>query len=335
MRAFGASVEDAEGYKRIFIPEHGMELDSPQGCGIKVQVNAYSFPKMSFGATINAILAAVMRDGEVTYLSNCVIEPELLNLCDCLHTMGAKIKLHPQAQEMRIIGVKSLEGTTHRVLPDRIEAGTFMITAAATRGNMTLLNIEDPRILVGSLGDLLSEVGSIISYGDNYIQINHSDSNPLSYQLLTHEIQTPAFPTDLQSQMLALLSGLDGISNFRIVEIIWENRFKTVPELQKMGADIEVIGPKEVVVKKGRKLHGATVVAGDLRNAAALCIAGLSTAKGDVTLVKNAHHLDRGYALFEEKLQGCGAQIERVHSTAAIKDDHCSLTQSCSTRLLF
>jgi UDP-N-acetylglucosamine 1-carboxyvinyltransferase len=102
-----------------------------------------------------------------------------------------------------------------------------------------------------------------------------------------------------------------------------------------MGADIEVIGPKEVAVKKGRKLHGATVVGSDLRNAAALCIAGLSTAKGDVTLVKNAHHLDRGYALFEEKLQGCGAQIERVHSTAAIKDNHCCLTQSCSTRLLF
>lgn len=322
MRAFGANVEDGKGFQKIFIPQftQRMEHDSFQWNGVRTHDFEYTFPNTSFGATVNAILAAVTR-GHTTNLSNCAVEPEVIDLCICLRKMGAKIDVRDR--KIQILGVKFLNGTMHRVIPDRIEAGTFMIAAAVTKGNVTLVDIENPYPLVGRIGDLLRLTGSAVKYGANYVQVNHSGDrnmlrNNVDKQLVPMSLpdiitsKFPGFPTDLQSQTLAFLSGLDGVVNCRIVENIWEDRFKMVPELQKMGAQIEIVSPREVIIKRGKKLHGVTVVANDLRSAAALCIAGLSVAKGEVTLVKDVHHLDRGYASFEEKLQNCGARIQRV-----------------------
>lgn len=336
MRAFGANIKDSEGFQKIFIPmEH--ELFG-QTNGVKKQDFGYRFPNISVGATINAILVAVTR-GWTTLLSNCAVEPEVIDLCMCLRKMGAKIDI--KARAIHIVGVKLLKSTTHRIIPDRIEAGTFMIAAAATKGNVTLVDIENPYPLVGSLGDLLRQTGSVLKYGETYVQVNHSsDGDALRNDIdlrTAPEIRTseyPGFPTDLQPQMLALLSGWDGVTNCRIVENIFDDRFKMVSELQKMGAEIEIVSPREVIIKRGKRLHGVTVVASNLRNAAALCIAGLIAAKGEVTIVKDVHHLDRGYASFEEKLRNCGARIQRVHNN--VKDNRYCPWQSagsCSTCL--
>ena len=323
MRAFGASVKANESFLTIILPQQTIEN------GVAVH---HAFPKLSVGATTNAILTAVIREKKKTYLSNCAVEPEILDLCICLRKMGAKIDI--RSREIEITGVQSLQGTTYRVIPDRIEAGTFMIATAATMGNVTLENIENSYQLVGHLGDLLSKAGCIVTYGNNYVQVNHScDTAALPAKRMISEIQTqkyPGFPTDLLSPMLALLSGWDGITNCRLVENIWDDRFKTVPELQKMGAHINIMSSMEVMIKRGKKLHGATVVARNLRCAAALCIAGLSAAKGEVTLVKDVYHLDRGYTAFEEKLRKCGAHIERIRSDIA---GHTAAT-TCSSPLL-
>lgn len=307
MKAFGAAVQEDENFQRMLIPEwrikYGVNKD-----------HEYSFPKISVGATINAILAAVMMEW-TTRLSNCAVEPEVLDLCMCLRKMGAVINV--RAREIHVMGVRFLNGTTHRVIPDRIEAGTFMIAAAATKGNVILTNIENPYPLVGTLGDLLGRAGFVVTYERNSVRVSHCDT----YSSCNHirspiqELQTmeyPGFPTDLQSQMLVLLSGWDEITNCRIIENIWEDRFRQVPELRKMGAQIKIVSPKEAIIERGKKLHGMSVIANDLRGAAALCIAGLSATKGEITVVQNAYHLSRGYSLFEEKLRNCGAQIERV-----------------------
>lgn len=331
MRAFGADVEDCEGFGRIFIPEWRVKRDLATG----VREREYTFPKISIGATINAILAAVTKAWN-THLSNCAIEPEVLDLCICLRKMGAKIDV--RAREIQVTGVWFLNGVVHRVVPDRIEAGTFMIAAAATKGNVTLTNIEKPYLLVGNLGNLLSRMGFAVTYGENSIQVRYrgnfyGNAPPIAENI--SEIQTleyPGFPTDLQSQVMVLLSCWDGIANCRVIENIWEDRFKQVPELQKMGAKIKVVGPREAVIERGKKLHGVTVVASDLRDAAALCIAGLSTVKGEVTLVKNVHHLDRGYTLFEEKLRNCGGRIRRVRNRVKDSRTYSQRTNSIESK---
>lgn len=346
MKAFGADVQEGEDFRRMFIPEWRIKYDLVRGSGVNAYYEGrkYSFPKISVGATINAILAAVMMEWK-THLSNCAVEPEVLDLCVCLRKMGAAIDV--RAREIHVMGVRFLNGTTHRVIPDRIEAGTFMIAAAATKGKVLLTNIENPYPLVGSLGDLLSQAGFAVTYGENSVRVSHCDAcsscdsvairNPYTPVAETiREIRTmeyPGFPTDLQSQMLVLLSSWDGITNCRIVENIWEDRFKQVPELRKMGAQIEIVSPNEAIIERGKKLRGVTVIASDLRDAAALCIAGLSTAKGEVTLVRNTHHLNRGYSSFEEKLKNCGAQIERVQKDSCItRDCHWACNVNCSRK---
>ena len=311
MKAFGADIQESGMFQRISIPEWRFENNLMGGADIGVY--EYCFPKISVGATINAVLAAVTLKWR-SHLSNCAMEPEVLDVCACLRKMGAVIDV--RGREIQVTGVPLLNGAAHRVLPDRIEAGTFMIATAATRGNVTLTNIENPYPLVGNVGDLLSRAGFAVTYGESCVRVStYGGSSPDTPTI--QEIQTmeyPGFPTDLQSQMLVLLSGWDEVTNCRIVENIWEDRFKQVPELHKMGAQIEIVSPREAVIERGSKLCGVTVVASDLRDAAALCIAGLSTAKGEVTVVKNVHHLDRGYSLFEEKLKRCGAQLRRVQN---------------------
>ena len=309
MRALGANVEDNKNFQRVVLPRPAEQDEVP------VPTLKHTFPTISVGATINTILAAVIGNKK-TFISNCSIEPEVLDLITCLRKMGANIER--RARDIEIHGVYSLKGTTYRVIPDRFEAGTFMIAAAATMGNVTLKNIDDPYPLVGSLGELLRKVGCMVTYGKNYTQIicSHAFENVPVIPSLIPEIQTreypSGFPTDLQSTMLALLSGWEGISNCRVIENIFEDRFKIVQELRKMGAQIEKVSSREVIIKIGRRLHGAIVMAQDLRGAAALCIAGLSTDKGEVTVVNGVYHLDRGYTSFEEKLRSCGAKIKRV-----------------------
>ncbi len=250
--------------------------------------------------TENLMMAATLAEGE-TVLDNAACEPEISDLAALLRGMGAQIE-GDGTRTIRIHGVKKLHGCRHRIIPDRIEAGTFAIASAITRGDVEVANCN-PRHLTAVLTQL-SQTGAEISIGTDSFHVRGRD--PISSKNVT-TYPYPAFPTDMQAQYMALMT--QGDSSALIAETIFENRFMHALELIRMGADITVEG-RQALVKGGRPLSGARVLASDLRASASLILAGL-VAKGE-TVVDRVYHLDRGYHHIEEKLARLGANIERI-----------------------
>lgn len=255
----------------------------------------------SVGATENIILASIFCEGE-TIIENCANEPEIVDLSIFLNKLGANIK-HAGTDTIKITGVKKLKGGEHTIIPDRIEAGTFMIASAITKGDIILENI-----IVDHLKPLiakLKEMNLEIEENDDTLRIYL----PKGKTLRPVDIKTmpyPGFPTDLQSQFLALLSTVKG--NSVVTETVFENRFNSVPEISKMGGNIKIDSRTAII--EGTELSGANVKATDLRGGAALILAGL-TAKNE-TEIRDIHHIERGYYRIEEKFKNLGANIELI-----------------------
>ena len=251
--------------------------------------------------TANIVMAAVLAPG-TTRLECAACEPEVVDLCQLLVKMGARIEWIG-SPELTITGVDKLHGCEHSVIADRIEAGTFVIAAAITRGDVTVKGIA-PKLL-GAFLDKLEEAGLPMELGEDSIRVlpYQGSLKPVDVITLPH----PGYPTDLQAQLSALMTQTDGLSI--ITERIYHNRFMHVPELQRMGADISIEGPS-AIIKGASKLSGAPVMASDLRASAALILAAFA-AEGD-TWIQRIYHLDRGYERFEHKLTAIGAKIERL-----------------------
>ena len=255
---------------------------------------------VTVGGTENLLMAATLAEG-TTVLENCAIEPEVVDLAECLVKMGAKIS-GIGTPVMTVEGVKELHGCEHSVVPDRIEAGTFLCAVAMTGGKVVLRNAA-PKTMEVVLEKLV-EAGAIIEAGDDWIAID-MQGRPKAVDIRTEP--HPGFPTDMQAQFMAMNAIAEGEGT--VVETIFENRFMHVPELNRMGANISADG-NTAIVKGVEKLSGATVMATDLRASASLVIAGL-VADGE-TIVERIYHLDRGYEHIETKLGQVGAKIERI-----------------------
>ncbi|GAB3011720.1 UDP-N-acetylglucosamine 1-carboxyvinyltransferase [Bowmanella dokdonensis] len=256
---------------------------------------------VSVGATENLMMAAVLADG-TTILENAAREPEIVDLALCLNGMGAKVS-GAGTDRIQISGVTALKGCDHSVLPDRIETGTFLVAAAATGGRIRCEKAA-PETLDAVLSKL-REAGARVECGEDWIELDMQGKKPRSVNIKT--APHPGFPTDMQAQFVALNSVAQGTGV--VTETIFENRFMHVPELQRMGARID-LEANSAVCRGDNQLKGAQVMATDLRASASLVIAGL-VAKGD-TIVDRIYHLDRGYEKIEVKLRGLGAKIERI-----------------------
>ncbi|MEO1039399.1 MAG: UDP-N-acetylglucosamine 1-carboxyvinyltransferase [Pseudomonadota bacterium] len=295
MEALGAEIELSEGYVLAKAPSGGLR-------GGRIV-----FPKVSVGATEHAMLAAVLARGE-TVLENCACEPELADLAGCLNAMGATVE-GAGGPTVRIQGVETLSGASWNVLPDRIEAGTYAMAAAAAGGSVTLRDVRPKHN--EALWSAMRKAGVTVETGSDAVTITRDPEARLS----AVNIETapyPGFPTDLQAQFMALMTLADGAS--QISETIFENRFMHAPELARLGADIHVDGP-HAVVRGPARLKGAPVMATDLRASVSLVIAGL--AGEGVTAVNRVYHLDRGFERLEDKLAACGAEIRRITEAAA------------------
>ena len=261
----------------------------------------FTFDIPSVTATENLVMAATLAEG-TTVLDNCAMEPEIGDLARLLTSMGARIQ-GAGTSTVTIEGVQSLSGASHQVPPDRIETGTFLTAAAATRGDITVLD-TNPDFLHFVLGKL-EQAGASIELGPDWIRLHTGGKRCRAVHVNTAPY--PAFPTDMQAQFMALNAVAEGSAT--VVENIFENRFMHVAELQRMGADIELQGHTAIV--KGReRLQGAPVMATDLRASASLVIAALA-ADGETT-IDRVYHLDRGYANIDRKLAAMGALIKRV-----------------------
>lgn len=293
LQAMGATLDLRDGYVHGSVPRsvNGGRL---RGCSI-------NFPFVSVGATEHLMMAATLAKGN-TRLDNSACEPEIADLAECLNAMGARIE-GAGSSTIEIEGVEALSGTSHAVIADRIELGTFMMAAAITAGDVTC---QGGRLdLVSALAEKLDEQDINVSESEGGIRVVRKNGS-----IRPTTIETAPFPgyaTDLQAQMMALMSLADGVST--IEETIFENRFMHVPELARMGADVSIDGNKATVTGVER-LRGAPVMATDLRASSSLLLAGLA-AEGE-TVVNRVYHLDRGYERIEEKLGACGAKIERV-----------------------
>ncbi len=263
--------------------------------------------KVSVGATINIMMAATLAEGKTT-IENSAKEPHVVDVANFLNSMGANIR-GAGTDVIRIVGVERLHKTEYSVIPDQIEAGTFMFAAAATKGDVTVKNVI-PKHLEATTAKLL-EAGCEVEEFDDAVRV--VASKPLRHTQVT-TLPYPGFPTDMQPQMTVVLGVAQGTST--VTEGIFENRFKYVDELTRMGADIKV--ESNIAIISGVKSYtGARVSAPDLRAGAALVIAGLS-AEG-VTIVDDIHYIQRGYENFEKKLEGLGAQIRKVSSEKEIQ----------------
>jgi UDP-N-acetylglucosamine 1-carboxyvinyltransferase len=260
----------------------------------------FIFNKISVGATINAIMAATLAEGE-TILFNCAKEPEIVDLCKCLNSMGAIID-GIATSEIRIIGRTQLESTSYNIMSDRIEAGTYMIAAAITKGDLNIYGIDYN--IIENLVLKLIEVGIKIVPIDNGLNVSYAGNiSPVDI----HTNPYPGFATDFQAQFMSLMTLCNGSAI--ITENIFENRFMHVPELSRMGANIKITG-NTAIVKGVASLIGAEVMASDLRASVSLVLAGL--AAEDQTTIHRIYHLDRGYQTLETKLISCGANIRRI-----------------------
>ena len=259
---------------------------------------------VSVGATINIMLAAVAAEGQ-TIIANAAKEPHVVDVANFLNMMGANVK-GAGTDVIRIQGGRRLHGCTYAVIPDQIEAGTFMIAAAATRGDVIINNVIPTHL--EAISAKLMECGVAVSEGDDgrdfFIRVS-ADKRPRAVNIKT--LPYPGFPTDLQQPMMALLATAEG--NSFIMENIFENRFNHVPELAKMGASIS-ISSRTATVEGVERLYGAPLCASDLRAGAALVIAALA-AEGEST-ISQIHFIDRGYEFLEQKLRALGADITRI-----------------------
>ena len=288
LEALGATIELNEGY---------VHASAPNG----LKGTTIEFPFVSVGATENAMCAAVLAKG-TTVLKNAAKEPDTKALADCLVAMGAQIEGAGTSQ-MVITGVDRLHGTTHKVISDRIELGTYMIAPAIAGGEVELIGGE--RALVAALSDKLEEAGVEITETQRGLKVARKNGRVQAVDVCTEPF--PGFPTDLQAQMMALMCTAEGTSVLE--ETIFENRFMHAPELIRMGANIDVQGGTATVTGV-EQLKGAPVMATDLRASVSLILAGLA-AEGE-TKVARVYHLDRGYERVEAKLGALGAKIERV-----------------------
>ncbi|TMM47799.1 UDP-N-acetylglucosamine 1-carboxyvinyltransferase [Colwellia ponticola] len=255
---------------------------------------------VSVTGTENLMMAAALADG-VTVIENAAREPEIVDLANCLISMGAKIT-GAGTDALTIEGVSELCGKAYTVMPDRIETGTFLVAAAVTQGHIKCLH-TDPKALEAVLSKL-QEAGATITTGDDWIELEMSGpAKSVNIRTAPH----PAFPTDMQAQFMTMNALAQGTAT--VIETIFENRFMHVPELQRMGADIVLEGNTAIVTGVS-SLNGAQVMATDLRASASLVIAGL-VAKSP-TQVDRIYHIDRGYLCIEDKLQGLGADITRI-----------------------
>ena len=287
LKKMGAKIKIKDGY--IFASaQNGLK-----GCTIK-------FPKISVGATENILIAACFAKGE-TKLRNCAVEPEINDLINFLKKLGCKIKQIGK-RSINVLGVGKLKSAVHRVIFDRIETGTYIIAAALTKGRLKIKNIN-PKLMSTEIR-LLQKMGVDIIKKKNYIIASRSKKLK-GLNIVTKPY--PGFPTDLQAQIMVLMTKAEGISTIK--EGIFENRFMHVSELRRMGAQIEIKGNKAKIFGK-TKLNGAELMATDLRASVCLVLAGLTSS--NKTIVNRIYHLDRGYEKIEDKLSKCGAQIKRL-----------------------
>ena len=287
LKKMGAKIKIKNGYV-VATAKKGLK-----GCLIK-------FPKISVGATENILIAACLANG-ITKLRNCAIEPEVIDLIFFLKKLGCKINFVGK-RNIDVIGVKELKPVSHKVIFDRIEAGTYMIASALTNGNLKIKNVN-PKIISSEI-NLLQKMGVKIIKKKNYLIVN------LPNNLKSINIETkpyPGFPTDLQAQIMVLMTKAIGVSTIK--ENIFENRFMHVSELRRMGAQIEIKGNKAKIFGKS-KLNGAELMATDLRASVSLVLAGLVAS--NKTLINRIYHLDRGYEKIESKLSKCGVKIKRL-----------------------
>jgi len=290
LECMGAEIELAAGY---------VKATAPKG---RLPGGDFSFPVVSVGATENAVMAAVLARGR-SQLFNAAREPEIVDLCNLLVAMGAQIE-GIGSSHLIIDGVEGLNGTAYEVMPDRIEAGSYACAAGITGGSIDLIGArpDDMRATLNAL----SQAGLMLHFHDRGIKV--SADGPLK-PLALSTAPFPGFATDMQAQFMAMLSLARGDSFLE--ETIFENRYMHVPELRRMGADIEIHG-RSAIVHGAEKLTGAEVMATDLRASMSLILAGLA-AEGE-TEVLRVYHLDRGYERLEEKLSAVGATIERRSS---------------------
>ncbi|MDN2565804.1 UDP-N-acetylglucosamine 1-carboxyvinyltransferase [Aquibium sp. A9E412] len=287
LRALGARIEIEGGY---------VQADAPKG----LVGNRFVFPKVSVGATHVLVMAAALARGE-TVLENAAREPEVVNLAECLTAMGARIE-GAGTSTITVSGVPALSGAVHRVIPDRIETGTYAMAVAMTGGDV-LLEGARPDLLEAAL-EAIGRAGAEITPVNSGIRVRRNGAGIAPVDVSTAPF--PGFPTDLQAQFMALMTRAGGTA--RITETIFENRFMHVQELARLGARISQTG-QTAVVEGVPRLKGAPVMATDLRASVSLVIAGLA-AEGE-TVVNRVYHLDRGFERLEEKLSRCGAAIER------------------------
>lgn len=289
MEAMGAEVEVLDGYIKASVP--GGRL---HGANIFLDT-------VTVTGTENILMAAVLADGTTT-IENAAREPEVVDLVNCLNAMGAKIT-GAGTDTLVVEGVEKLHGCSYNVLPDRIETGTYLIAAAVTGGRIKVKD-TDPSIMEAVLRKL-EEAGAELTMGDDWIELDMHGRRPKAVNVRT--APHPAFPTDMQAQFMVLNAVAEGTGT--IVETVFENRFMHAQELVRMGAEIAVEGNTAIVTGKAG-LHGAPVMATDLRASASLVIAAL-VAQG-TTDVNRIYHIDRGYECIEEKLQQLGANIRRI-----------------------
>jgi UDP-N-acetylglucosamine 1-carboxyvinyltransferase len=289
LEAMGATIEIEAGY---------MVAEAPNG----LKGAVVRFDTVSVGATENILMAASLADG-VTVLENAAREPEIADLIHLLQAMGADIE-GEGTDRLVITGKDKLHGAHYSVMPDRIETGTYAIAAAIAGGRIELTNTKAS--LITSVLEVLEQAGIQIEITDDGLIV----SRDLDAPILGVDVQTqpyPGYPTDMQAQIMALMSVSKGAS--MITETIFENRFMHVPELSRLGANINVHG-RSAMVRGSEELVGAPVMATDLRASVSLVLAGLA-ASGE-TVINRVYHLDRGYERLEEKLAACGADVERI-----------------------
>jgi UDP-N-acetylglucosamine 1-carboxyvinyltransferase len=287
LRAMGADISVDAGYIKA-------RAERLQGVRLVMDV-------VTVTGTENLMMAATLAEGR-TLIENAAREPEVVDLANCLISMGAKIE-GAGTDTITIHGVESLGGTSYSVMPDRIETGTFLVAAAISHGRVKVRD-TDPDLLDAVLAKL-REAGAKLSIGRDWIELDMQGKRPRAVDI--HTAPYPAFPTDMQAQFTALNAVAEGVGT--ITENVFENRFMHVQEMQRMGANIKLEG-NTAIVAGIEKLTGAPVMATDLRASASLVLAGL-VAKGE-TVVDRIYHIDRGYQNIEEKLAGLGGKIRRL-----------------------
>ena len=289
LEALGAQVQVEDGY---------VKAQAPRGLsGADIYMDL-----VTVGGTENLMMAACLAKG-TTRLFNCACEPEIVDLGNFLNTLGAKVSGHGTAT-IEIEGVDGMHGGHHEVMPDRVEAGTYLIAAAATGGSVELKNAGPENL--GSVLEKLQQTGAVLATGEDWVSLDMQGKRPIAVDIETSPY--PGFPTDMQAQFMALNSIAEGTSTIR--ENIFENRFMHVQEMNRLGANIEIHGNSLAVVTGVEGLTAAPVMATDLRASSSLVIAALC-AEGTTT-IERIYHIDRGYETIEEKLKQLGGRVQRI-----------------------